>query len=164
MCNLNTHELVELPKPCGNSITTKYFALMYIPFASKSKLLPLIHIHCEENDLVLRTSFWIYDIRNDGKSGSHSWRLVPEQFPHSYPWLMHVVENVDGTVYWWMKPEHYGQERKKEKIISIDIMKEDFLIIDEPLECSYPSGNYFSLVGFKGQLSLTCTGWYDFHY
>lgn len=77
---------------------------------------------------------------------------------------MHVVENVDGTVYWWMKPDHYGQERKKEKIISIDIMKEDFLIIDEPLECSYPSGNYVSLVGFKGQLSLTCTGWYDFHY
>jgi len=150
LCNLNTHELVELPKPCDNSIRTEYFALMYIPSTSKSKLLHLIHIHCEENDLVLRTSCWVYDIRNDGKSGSHSWRLVPEQFPHSYPWLMHVVENVDGTVYWWMKPDHYGQERKKEKIISIDIMKEDFLIIDEPLECSYPSGNYVSLVGFKG--------------
>jgi hypothetical protein len=56
---------------------------------------------------------------------------------------MDVVENVDGAD-WWMKPETMARNGERKRMISLDMEKEDFLIIYEPLECSYFSGNYVS--------------------
>lgn len=61
---------------------------------------------------------------------------------HSYLRLMDVVENVG--VDWWMKPETMVRKGEKKRMISLDMEKEDFFIIYEPLECSYSSGNYDS--------------------
>lgn len=65
------------------------------------------------------------------------------RFPHSYLRLMDVVENVDGADS-WMKPETMARKGDRKRMISLVMEKEDFLIIYEPLECSYFSGNCVS--------------------